>query len=66
MAKYDHAKILLKVLSVALGGKPRTRQRNLQVNIDRWNEINKGRFALLTDVDLESLFLKEEPSTVMI
>lgn len=66
MAKYEHAKVLLKVLSVALGGKPRTRGKNLKLNIERWKEANVGRYALLTDIDLDSLFLKEEPSPIMI
>lgn len=60
MQKYEHAKILLKILSVALGGKPKTRSRNLQNNIGKWKEANRGRYAILTEIDLEKLFLDEE------
>ena len=62
MAKYEHAKTLLKVLSVALGGKPKTRRKNLETYIERWNEVNTGRYALLTQIDLAEVFLKEEAS----
>ncbi|MEZ4827524.1 MAG: hypothetical protein R3C61_14770 [Bacteroidia bacterium] len=64
MNKYEHAKVLLKILSVALGGKPRTRNKNLQMNIEKWNEMNVGRYALLEDLDLDSIFLKEESSSL--
>ena len=66
MARYEHAKILLKILSVALGGKPRTRAKNLRINIDKWKEANVGRYALLIDIDLESLFLREEATSMMV
>ncbi|RMG24372.1 MAG: hypothetical protein D6730_12845 [Bacteroidetes bacterium] len=65
MAKYEHAKTLLKVLSVALGGKPKTRMKNLRTNIAKWKEVNQGRYALLTELDLESLFLREEVAAGM-
>jgi len=60
MARYEHAKKLLKVLNIALGGKPRTRAKNLRSNIDAWKESNVGAFALLQDIDLEGLFLRED------
>ena len=66
MARYEHAKVLLKILSVALGGKPRTRTKNLRINIDKWKEMNVGRYAMLTDIDLESVFLREDTSTMVI
>ena len=65
MAKYEHAKTLLKVLSVALGGKPRTRAKNLRINIDKWKELNVGRYAMLEDIDLEGLFLREESASLV-
>jgi hypothetical protein len=60
MGRYEHARTLLKILSIALGGKPRTRSKNLKSNIERWDEQNKGRFALLTHLDLRAIFLREE------
>ncbi len=66
LSRYEHAKILLKILSVALGGKPRTRLRNLRTNIDKWNDANRGRHALLPELDMESIFLKDEVSTLTI
>ena len=66
MAKYEHAKTLLKILSVALGGKPRTRTKNLKINIEKWKEINHGRYALLTEIDLETLFLREEATSLIV
>lgn len=54
---YEHAKVLLKILSLWLGGRPKTRLKNLKSNIDRWNELNIGRCALLQDLDLEEIFL---------
>lgn len=65
MARYEHAKVLLKILSVALGGKPRTRIKNLQINIEKWKELNQGKYALLTELDLEKLFIRED-STAMV
>ena len=66
MARYEHAKVLLKILSVALGGKPRTRIKNLQINIEKWKELNRGRYAILTELDLEKLFIKEDASAMVI
>lgn len=66
MAKYDHAKTLLKILSVALGGKPRTRAKNLKLNIEKWKEENVGRYALIKEIDLESIFLREETTSMVI
>ncbi len=60
MARYEHAKKLLKVLNVALGGKPKTRVKNLRAYIDQWEESNLGPYALLEEIDLEALFLREE------
>jgi hypothetical protein len=57
LGKYEHAKTLLKILSVALGGKPRTRAKNLKSNIDRWKQENIGWTALLPELDLEQVFL---------
>ena len=65
MARYEHAKVLLKILSVALGGKPRTRTKNLRINIDKWKELNVGRYSMLNDIDLEAVFLREETSTLV-
>ncbi len=58
--RYEHAKTLLKILSVALGGKPRTRAKNLKVNIDKWKEENVGWTRLLPEIDLEQVFLNDE------
>ncbi len=66
MVKYDHGKTMLKILSLALGGKPRTRAKNLHLNIARWNETNVGRYALLEDIDLEAIFLREETASMMV
>lgn len=60
MKRYEHAKVLLKVLSVALGGKPKTRMKNLRINIAKWKDLNHGRYALMQEIDLEALFLREE------
>jgi len=60
MKPYEHAKILIKILNVALGGRPRTRYKNLRSNIDLWNEQNQGRYAILQELDMESIFLTEE------
>ena len=65
MSHYEHAKKLIKVLNVALGGKPRTRLKNLRANIDQWKESNVGRYALLEEIDLEALFLREEAALGM-
>lgn len=66
MQKYDHAKVLLKILSVALGGKPRTKAKNLRINIDKWKEVNVSRFAILEEIDMEEVFLQEEVSTLVV
>jgi hypothetical protein len=58
--RYEHTKYLLKILNVALGGKPRTKAKNLMANIDKWKETNKGRFAMLSVVDLQEALLPEE------
>jgi hypothetical protein len=60
MAHYVHGKALLKVMTVALSGKPRTRMKNLKNYIGRWNEENKGPYALLEMIDLEPLFLMDQ------
>ena len=60
---YD-AKVLLKILSIALGGKPRTRAKNLRINIDKWKDLNQGRYALVKDLDLDALFVRDD-SAVM-
>ncbi|MEM7370962.1 MAG: hypothetical protein AAF587_20275 [Bacteroidota bacterium] len=65
MARYEHAKVLLKILSVALGGKPRTKIKNLQINIEKWKEQNQGKYALLTELDLEKLFIREDSTTMV-
>ncbi|MEO0473008.1 MAG: hypothetical protein AAF206_25550, partial [Bacteroidota bacterium] len=64
MQKYEHAKVLLKILSIALGGKPRTRAKNLRINIDKWKDLNKGRFALIQDLDLDSLFIRDDSAVI--
>jgi len=55
--KYHNAKAFLKVLSIELGGKPKTKEKNLRNYIEKWKVANSGRYALLEDIDLESLFL---------
>ena len=60
MKNYDHGKTLIKILNIALGGRPRTRYKNLKNNIDLWKTNNKGRYALLEFIDLEDVFLNEE------
>jgi len=60
MKVYEHAKILIKILNVALGGRPRTRYKNLKNNVDQWNETNVGRYAILEHLDMENIFLTEE------
>ncbi len=59
MARYDHGKVLLKVLTVALQGRPNTREKNLVNHIRKWKEVNVGHYAFLDMVDLEGLFLVE-------
>lgn len=63
-SRYEHGKVLIRILSVALGGKPRTRAKNLRANIEKWNETNVGRHALIEEIDLEALFLHEESSSL--
>lgn len=67
VAKWEHGKIFLRILTVALGGKPRTRQKNLRTNIDKWNEMNLGRYAILEPIDMEKVFLGQmgQSTTVM-
>ena len=66
MTKYEHAKVLLKILSVALGGKPRTRAKNLRINIEKWNDVNVGRYALLPHLSMEDIFLEEEAEPILV
>ncbi|MEL6674667.1 MAG: hypothetical protein AAFR61_20830 [Bacteroidota bacterium] len=66
MERYEHGKTLLKILSVALGGKPRTRVKNLQTNIEKWKEENVGRYALLKDINLDAIFLHEEAASLIL
>ncbi|MEM7660229.1 MAG: hypothetical protein AAF399_29245, partial [Bacteroidota bacterium] len=66
MARYEHGKVLLKILSVALGGKPRTKMKNLHTNIDKWKDVNQGRYALLEEINLEKVFLKEETASMLL
>ena len=56
---YEHGKVLLKIMGLALGGKPKTRQKNLQNNIKKWQEQNQGPFALLEQINLDHLFMPE-------
>ncbi len=56
--KWEQGRIMLRILSVALGGKPRTRLKNLRANIDKWKEVNVGQYAILEHLDLEKLFLE--------
>lgn len=65
MERYEFARPLLKTLTVALGGKPRTREKNLRLNIGKFQEGNAGRYALLKEIDLEALFLNQEGSTAV-
>ncbi len=66
MARYEHGKKLLKILNVALGGRPNTRQKNLKNYIEQWNETNVGQFALLEEINLEHLFLKGDDGAIPI
>ena len=60
MHMYEHAKILIKILNLALGGKPRTRRRNLETNITKWKEENVGKYALLHYIDMEETLMRNE------
>lgn len=60
MKNYEHGKVLIKILNVALGGRPRTRLKNLTQNIELWKSDNVGRYAMLAPLDLEKIFLSEE------
>ncbi|WNJ17988.1 hypothetical protein [Pontibacter sp. G13] len=66
MERYQNNRVLLRILSVALGGKPKTRSKNLRMQIEKWKEISKERFSLLKDIDMEEIFLQEESSTLKI
>lgn len=65
MAKYAHGKVLLKVLTVALAGRPSTRAKNLTTHIQKWREANVGHHAFMEMIDLEALFLKEAEKAMM-
>lgn len=56
---YDHCRILNKILTVAAGNRSNTRRRNLEKYVPEWNKLNKGRFAMLTEVDMHKVFLVE-------
>lgn len=60
--RYDHTKHLLRVLNVSLGGRPRTKAKNLIANIQKWEEANVGRFAMLSLLDLKDTLLPDEPT----
>jgi|GEM_PF-1856932 len=54
---YKHCKFLLRVFSVYLGGKPHTKEKNLQNYIGKWEETNVGAYAMLKEIDMRKLFL---------
>ena len=56
--RWDHGKTFLRILAVALGGKPRTRSKNLRNSIEKWKEENKGPYAFLELLDMEKILLE--------
>ncbi|MDP5171219.1 MAG: hypothetical protein NWR72_13325 [Bacteroidia bacterium] len=54
--KWENAKTFLRIMNVALGGRPKTMEKNLRSSIDKWNEENKGAVALLEYLDLDVVF----------
>ncbi|MFN0203417.1 MAG: hypothetical protein ACKVTZ_17960 [Bacteroidia bacterium] len=55
--KYEHCKVLLKILTVAVGSRSSTRRKNLEKYIPQWKAENVGKHAILADLNLASVFL---------
>ncbi len=55
MVQYDHARHLLKMLVIYLGGSERNRTRQFNACLEHWNEGNVGRQKLLDGIDFEAL-----------
>lgn len=53
---WENAKTFLRIMNVALGARPKTLEKNLRTNIDKWNEENVGSVALMEYLDLDSIF----------
>lgn len=53
---WENAKVFLRIMNVALGGRPKTMEKNLRTNIDKWSSLNHGPVAILEYLDLESIF----------
>ncbi len=53
---WENAKTFLRIMNVALGGRPKTMDKNLRASIDKWKEENQGAFSLLEYIDMEQLF----------
>lgn len=58
-ARYEHCKTLNKILTVASGNRSTTRKKNLEKLVPLWKEQNVGRYAMLSEIDIASVFLKE-------
>lgn len=54
--KYEHCKVLLKILTVAVGSRSSTRKKNLEKLIPQWREENVGKYVILPDLDLADIF----------
>lgn len=53
---WENAKVFLRIMNVALGGRPKTMEKNLRTNIDKWTSLNHGPVSILEYLDLESIF----------
>lgn len=58
MEDYTHAKVMVKILNIALSGSPNTRVRNLCNYIAKWKQMNVGPRKLLELLELEEIFLQ--------
>ena len=57
--KYEHCKTLLKILTVASGNRANTRIRNFEKYIPEWEELNTGKYAMLTEINMRNIFLTD-------
>lgn len=57
--KYEHCRTLNKILTVAAGNRSSTRRKNLEKLVPLWKQQNVGRYAMLKEIDIETVFLKE-------
>lgn len=55
MVNYDHARDLLKMLVIYLGGSERNRTRQFNTCLEHWNQANVGKFVLLSGLDFQTL-----------